>query len=85
MVPASVLNSTYKGQPSIPYSTVEQFKYTSGDSVAKSDYVDGNRANDALGGTDAQIYTVTYIANVPGSLPAGTYSTTLTYICTATY
>jgi hypothetical protein len=85
VAPASVLNSTYKGQPSIPYSTVEQFKYTSGDSVAKSDYVDGNRANDALGGTDAQIYTVTYIANVPGSLPAGTYSTTLTYICTATY
>jgi hypothetical protein len=42
-------------------------------------------ANSASKGTDAQIYTVSYIVNVPGSLPAGTYTSTLTYICTPTF
>lgn len=32
--------------------------------------------------TDAQIYTTTYMVNVSGSQQAGTYVTTLTYICT---
>jgi hypothetical protein len=36
-------------------------------------------------GTDLQTYTVSYIVNVPGSQAAGTYTTTITYICTATY
>lgn len=36
-------------------------------------------------GTDSQIYTASYIVNVPGSQPAGTYATTLTYICTPTF
>lgn len=35
--------------------------------------------------TNSQRYTATYIVNVPGNQPAGTYATTLTYICTATY
>lgn len=79
IAPAS--NGTnYRGQakPSIGYETVDNFKFNSGDVIADS-------GNAVLGGTDAQIYTVTYIANVPGSLPAGNYSTTLTYICTPTY
>lgn len=79
LAPAS--NGTnYRGQakPSIGYETVDNFKFNSGDVIADS-------GNAVLGGTDAQIYTVTYIANVPGSLPAGNYSTTLTYICTPTY
>lgn len=75
--PAS--NTTnYRGQPLIGYDTSDTFKFNPGDAVA-------NSGNAVLGGTDAQIYTVTYIANVPGSLPAGNYSTTLTYICTPTY
>jgi len=78
IAPAS--NTTnYRGQPAISdYGTADSFKYLSGEAIA-------NSGNSVLGGTDAQIYTVTYIANVPGSLPAGNYSTTLTYICTPTY
>lgn len=52
-----------------------QFKFTAGDAVADSTST----------ASDAQIYTVSYIVNVPGSQAAGTYTTTLTYICTATY
>lgn len=70
--------TNYRGQASTGYNTIDQFKFTSGDSVAKSD-------NGGAGGTDAQIYTVSYIVNVPGSQPAGTYTTTLTYICTPTF
>lgn len=68
----------YRGQPLAGYDTADTFKFNSGDPVANSGHT-------VLGGTDAQLYTVTYIANVPGSLPAGNYSTTLTYICTPTY
>lgn len=72
--------TNYRGWaiPSSGYDVVDTFKFTTGDAVA-------NSGNASLGGTDAQIYTVTYIANVPGSLPAGNYSTTLTYICTPTF
>lgn len=68
----------YRGQASAGYDTVDQFKYASGDVVADS-------YNGGAGGTDAQIFTVSYIVNVPGSQPAGTYATTLTYICTPTF
>jgi len=70
--------TNYRGQATTSYNTVDQFKFASGDSVAKSD-------NGGAGGTDAQIFTVSYIVNVPGSQPAGTYTTTLTYICTPTF
>jgi len=69
---------TYKGEPSSGYSTIDQFKFVSGNGVADS-------AFGGAGGTDAQIFTVAYIVNVPGSQPAGTYTTTLTYICTPTF
>ncbi len=61
--------------PSSGYDVANTFKFVSGEDIA-------NSGNSVLGGTDAQIYTVTYIANVTGSLPAGNYVTTLTYICT---
>ncbi len=67
-----------KGQAAAGYSTIDTFKFTTGDTVA-------NSFNGGAGGTDAQIYTVSYIANVPGNQPAGTYTTTLTYICTPTF
>lgn len=69
---------TFKGQALTGYNTVDTFKYTTGDAVADS-------AAGGAGGTDAQIFTVSYIVNVPGSQPAGTYTTTLTYICTPTF
>ena len=70
--------TNYRGQAITPYNTVDTFKYITGDSIA-------NSANGGALGTDAQIFTVSYIVNVPGSQPAGTYTTTLTYVCTPTY
>ncbi|HUC96131.1 MAG TPA: hypothetical protein VMR16_00500 [Candidatus Saccharimonadales bacterium] len=63
--------SNLRGAAAANYNTVDSFTFNPGDTVATS-----------AAGSDAQIYTVTYIVNVPGSQPAGTYSTTLTYICT---
>jgi hypothetical protein len=67
-----------RGQAAAGYDTVDQFKFTSGDVVA-------NSAFNTAGPTNAQIFTVSYIVNVPGSQTAGTYTTTLTYICTPTF
>ena len=76
---APVANGTnYRGQAITGYNGVDNFKFTTGDSVA-------NSANGGPGGSDAQIFTLSYIVNVPGSQPAGTYTTTLTYICTPTF
>ena len=75
-VPSNGTN--YRGQAATGYETVDNFKFVSGDAVA-------NSADGGAGGSDAQIYTVSYIVNVPGSQPAGTYTTTLTYICTPTF
>jgi hypothetical protein len=71
-------NSNYRGEALTGYASVDHFRFQTGNSVADS-------GNLTLGGTDAQIYTIAYIVNVPGSQPAGTYTTTLTYICTPTY
>ena len=77
VVPAA--NGTnYKGQSIAGYNTVDNFKFVTGNIVA-------NSANGGAGATDAQIFTATYIVNVSGSQPAGTYTTTLTYICTPTF
>ncbi len=76
---APAANGTnYRGQATAGYDTVDNFKFVTGDTVA-------NSANGGAGGTDAQIFTASYMVNVPGSQPAGTYTTTLTYICTPTY
>lgn len=57
------------------------FNDTGNNTVAASDYGHAGTGSP----TDAQIYTTTYMVNVSGSQAAGTYKTTLTYICTATY
>ena len=67
-----------RGQAASDYSVADQFKYSNGDIVAASD-------NGGLGPTNSQLYTVSYIVDVAGNLLAGTYSTTLTYICTPTF
>lgn len=67
-----------RAQAATGYNTADTFKFVSGDSVA-------NSANGGAGPTNAQIYTASYIVNVAGSQTAGTYTTTLTYICTATF
>lgn len=78
----AISNGTnFHGRPTAGYDTADTFKFVSGNIVADSDFAnDGTPAP-----TDAQIYTVSYIANVPGSQPAGTYTSTLTYICTPTF
>lgn len=75
-VPSNGTN--YRGQAMTGYNTVDTFKFTPGDPVA-------NSASGGAGGSDAQIFTASYIVNVTGSQPAGTYTTTLTYICTPTF
>ena len=74
--------TNYRGQAvgagNAVYNTPDTFSFADGDTVADS-------ASGGAGGTDAQIFTVSYIVNVPGSQPAGTYTTTLTYICTPTF
>ena len=77
-VAPAVDGTRYKGQPSLGYSTVDAFRYQNNNVVAASD-------NGGAGGSDAQIFTVSYIVNVPGNQPAGTYTSTLTYICTPTF
>lgn len=76
---APVSNGTdLRAQATAGYNTVDTFKFVSGDTVADS-------GNGGAGPTNAQIYTVSYIVNVAGSQAAGTYTTTLTYVCTATF
>jgi hypothetical protein len=70
--------TNYRGQAIGGYSNPDNFTFNSGDSIA-------NSANGGASGSDSQILTVSYIVNVPGSQPAGTYTTTLTYICTPTF
>ena len=65
------------------YAQPDTFKFISGDTVADSNYSPPVTTNPRA--SNAQIYTVSYIVNVPGSQPAGTYTTTLTYICTPTF
>jgi hypothetical protein len=73
--PALANNATRHAHPLTGYDANGLFTFNSGNAVADSNSL----------GSDAQIYTNSYIVNVPGSQPAGTYSTTLTYICTATF
>ena len=68
----------YRGQPADNYDTEDLFKYEDGEMVA-------NSYDEEPSPTDAQIFTKSYIVNVPGSQPAGTYTTTLTYVATATF
>ena len=56
------------------YGTTDQFRFVSGDDVASSGAA-----------TDANAFTVSYLVNIPGSQPAGTYTATMTFIATATF
>ncbi len=62
------------GSYTASYGTANQFKFTTGDSVAS-----------ASTSTSANAYTVSYMVNVPGSQPPGTYSAVMTYIATAVF
>jgi hypothetical protein len=77
-VAAAANGTSLRGQAATGYNTVDTFKFLSGDSVADS-------ANGGAGPTNSQIFTSSYIVNVAGNQASGTYTTTLTYICTATF
>ncbi len=72
----------YMGTPTANFDTAGSFAFddTAPNTIAKSDNGTGT-----AGPTDGQVYTASYIVNVPGNLPAGSYTTTLTYICTPTF
>lgn len=74
--------SNYMGVPTTNFNTTNSYTFAAGslNTVAKSDNGGGTAAP-----TDSQIFTAAYIVNVPGNQPAGTYTTTLTYICTPTF
>ncbi len=81
-------NALLRGMPQPDYNTPDTFTYVDGAAVAKSDHLTpgspaGYGPNPVA--TNAQIYTASYIVNVPGSQAAGTYTATLTYICTPTF
>lgn len=81
ITPAADAPNDLRGQPLPDYATANVFKFVpgaTGEAIA-------NSASGGAGPTNGQIYTVSYIVNVAGSQTAGTYSTTLTYICTATF
>lgn len=78
---APAANGTnFKGQPKTNFDTTNLYAFNASgaNTVAASD-------NGGAGGTDAQIFTSAYIVNVAGHQTAGTYTTTLTYICTPTF
>lgn len=77
-VDAAPNGTDLRGQAKLGYNVADQFRFESGNIVAASDYT-------VAGPTNAQIYTVSYIADVAGNQVAGTYVATLTYICTPTY
>jgi len=56
------------------YGIANNFRFFTGDTVAT-----------ASGPTNSNTFTVSYIANIAGSTLPGNYSTTLTYIATATF
>jgi hypothetical protein len=74
--------TNFMGKPSTNFNTADSYAFNpaAANTVAKSDNGTGTGAP-----TDSQIFTSSYIVNVSGSQTAGTYVTTLTYICTATF
>lgn len=62
------------GAATANYGTTNQFRFVSGDTVAS-----------AAAATNSNTFTVSYIANISGSQAAGSYSTALTYVATATF
>lgn len=76
-----------RAQANTGYQTADQFKFVSGETVANSASSGGALGTVGItpGPTNSQVYTASYIVNVSGVQPPGTYTTTLTYICTALF
>lgn len=74
--------TNFWGKPSTNFDTANSYTFNASglNTIAASDNGTGTGHP-----TDSQIYTASYIVNVSGSQVAGTYTTTLTYICTPTF
>lgn len=70
------LGGDYTGSPANNYDTADEFAFDDTQPVTVAS---------STGPSAAQKYTASYIVNVAGNQPPGTYTTTLTYICTPTY
>ncbi len=70
----SAVSGSGSGTATSNYGTTNQFRFVTGDTVAS-----------AAAATNSNTYTVSYIANIGGAQAAGSYSTALTYIATATF
>jgi len=89
-IPSANINPTSNGATgglwgaaSTNFNTDSSYAFddTGLNNVAASDYSQPGTAEP----TNGQIYTATYMVNVAANLPAGSYTTTLTYICTPTF
>ena len=67
--------TNYQAQALSGYASPDHFRFVTGETVADSTSLP----------SDIETYTVSYIVNVNGAQRAGTYTTTLTYICTPTF
>lgn len=78
--PVNIPDNTFAdGQAAAGYDTVDNFKYAIGDTIARSQATAGNQA---VGQTN---YTISYIANVSGITPAGSYTMLHDLMAVATY
>jgi len=71
--------TNYNAEATTGYASVDHFRFVTGETVADSAFPSTGQPS------DIQTYTVSYIVNVNGAQPVGTYTTTLTYICTPTF
>jgi hypothetical protein len=77
--------TNYKGQGATGYDTADSFKFVATTAANSVGDTLANSSNGGAGPSDAQVFTKSYIVNVRGNQAAGTYTTTLTYVCTATF
>lgn len=70
----SAVSGTGSGTATANYGTTNQFRFVTGDSVGS-----------ASASTNANTFTVSYLVNIGGATEPGTYTATMTYICTATF
>ena len=81
--PAPQPSSTYAfGQAANGYNTANQYKYQAGDTIACTGT--GGTCGNASGWGET-IYTISYIANIALTTPAGSYSMTQDLVVVATY
>jgi hypothetical protein len=70
----TAVSGSGSGAPQTGYSTVNSYKFVTGDTVAA-----------ATSPTNSNTFTTSYIANISGATLPGSYSTNLTYVATANF